>query len=333
MKLKKQLILFRAYIKSLGFADVTVEGKVREVRYFFDYLTENEKRDVRETVTEDLEEYLRYLKVKKNRLGRPYSVSSVKHKMCDLKYFFRFLYRNEMIIRNPFEDFRVELKEVTPKKEIFTKEEIALFLDTIDTKAPLGKRDRAIFELLYSSGLRKSEAVKLDLCDVDLKERTMIIREGKGLKDRYVPFSHTASDFLKLYLNTERKKLVKRVRPGDIGAVFLSPVGRIHGAVINSLFHEIRERAGIKKRPGLTVHSIRHSTATHLLEAGADVRYVQELLGHEDIETTVKYTHLMMDKLKRAYRSAHPRENVFYEEVDGEYLHRVETLKKELKKV
>jgi len=108
--------------------------------------------------------------------------------------------------------------------------------------------------------------------------------------------------------------------------LFLTVKGRMKSDAIRKVFKETVEEIGIQ-RDNLTPHSIRHSTATHLLEAGADVRYVQELLGHEDIQTTVKYTHLMMENLKKAYKSAHPRENQYFEEIDSGYLLQIEKLK------
>jgi integrase/recombinase XerC len=203
------------------------------------------------------------------------------------------------------------------------------FLDSIDQRQQRFLLKRAVFELMYSSGLRVSEAVNLNLSDLDFSERVLTVRGGKGGKDRYVPFSGVAALALKRYIDTERRGLAPAARGLSEEPLFLSEYGRLQAVTVRKYFREILEKAHIK-RQRLTVHSIRHSCATHLLEAGADVRYVQELLGHEDIETTVKYTHLMMENLKKAYRSAHPRENEYYDEIDEEYLKDVENLRREI---
>ena len=220
------------------------------------------------------------------------------------------------------ENISFELKELLKQREIFARDEINAFLDCIPVKDFLKK---AVFELMYSSGLRVSEIVNLNLSDIDLSERTLAVREGKGSKDRFVPFSEVACMFLKRYIDKGRKGLGYR----EDDALFLTEYGRISGSTIRKYFGEILKRANITRKH-LTVHSIRHTCATHLLESGADVRYVQELLGHETIETTVKYTHLMMENLKRAYKSGHPRENEYYEEVDAEYLENIDKLKSEI---
>jgi site-specific recombinase XerD len=240
-----------------------------------------------------------------------------------------FLYRNDYILTNPMEGYVGEVRVMEEPKEIFTTEEMALFLDAIDVDAPQGLRNRALFELLYSSGLRVSEAVNLNVPDIDLAGRVLIVRLGKGSKDRFVPFSDVAAIFLARYLEHGRGETVRYRTFKDEGALFLTSYGRITYVTIRNVFRDTLAAAGIEKRRR-TVHSIRHSCATHLLEAGADVRYVQELLGHESIETTVRYTHLMAERLKQAYKSAHPRENEYFEEIDDEYLKRLEELTEEI---
>ena len=204
-----------------------------------------------------------------------------------------------------------------------------VFLDSITGGEHRFLLKRAIFELIYSSGLRVSEAVNLNMSDIDFAGRILTVREGKGGRDRTVPFSEVAALFLKRYIGKGRKEFVSAIRGLPEEPLFLSEYGRLSSVTVRKYFKEILEKTNIKRKR-LTVHSIRHSCATHLLEAGADVRYVQELLGHESIETTVKYTHLMMENLKRAYRSAHPRENEYYEEIDEEYLQNIENLKEEI---
>lgn len=229
-------------------------------------------------------------------------------------------------------DYYFMVKQIENKRAIFTQDEINNFLNSVSTETIIGERDRAFFELMYSSGLRVTEELNLNLTDIDLSQRLIFIQQGKGDKDRIVPFSEVALTFLKNYIDNGRKAFigfVKGTNKEEQKALFLTSRGKLNVMTIRLYFRRQLEKLGIK-RERLTIHSIRHSTATHLLEAGASIRYVQELLGHEDIETTARYTHLMMENLKKAYKSAHPRENKYYEEVTGEYLENLKKLKEEL---
>jgi site-specific recombinase XerD len=201
-------------------------------------------------------------------------------------------------------------------RAVFSEAQIAQFLDSIDIHAPLGLRDRALFELMYSSGLRSGEVVKLDRGDLELGQRMLLVRDAKWSKDRVVPVNEVAAAFLALYLPES----------SDAGQpLFAGPNGRMSAAYLRDRFHLHLAEAGLLGK-GFTPHSIRHASATHLLAHGADLRYVQELLGHESIETTVLYTNELLENLKCIYRRFHPRENELYREVDQEYRARVDRL-------
>jgi site-specific recombinase XerD len=201
-----------------------------------------------------------------------------------------------------------------------------LLLDSLDINRRFGHRNRALFELLYSSGLRIGEALRLNLEDIELKERVLTVRGGKGGKDRVVPFSEAAAAFLRLYIEGERKYFTKFVKREE-NPLYLTAKGRMSRDSAELYFQRALKQLGLLE-PKRTLHSIRHSTATHLLESGADINQVAELLGHESLETTVSYTHLGMESIRRAYKTAHPRENNLYEEITDEYLAAVEELKK-----
>lgn len=335
------LLLFENYLKGIGYRKGTIQSSLFSVRLFVQFARKRGKESVHDITEADIKDFIENEKTALTRFKKPPKTGSLTRRISCIRHFFRFLYRNEYILSNPMENFPGGIKGIQARKEIFTREEINKFLDSIDVDAPNGLRSRAIFELIYSSGLRVSEAVNLDLTDIDLAERILTVRMGKGSKDRFVPFSDVAALFLKKYIETERKDLVRYSNFKDDKALFLTAYGRISYALIRITFRKILKNIGIKRPANdatsctsgnLTVHSIRHSTATHLLEAGADVRYVQELLGHECIETTVRYTHLMMENLKKAYKSAHPRENKYFEEIDTEYLENIEKLVEEVKK-
>jgi site-specific recombinase XerD len=324
------LLLFENYLKGLGYASSSVGNIQHYLRQFVNFARESGRTSPADVRAADISSFAETLSNTEINRKKNYSPATIVRAISSIRHFFKFLYRNEYIIINPMEEFKLNIKANEKPKEIFTKEEMNRFLDSIDIREPNGLRNRAIFELMYSSGLRISEAVNLDVTDVDLAERILFVKEGKGGKDRFVPFSEVAGLFLKKYIDTERKKFSFH----DEKALFIGKRGRMKIYNIRSvIFKKILEDSGISTSctsKNLTPHSIRHSTATHLLEAGADVRYVQELLGHECIETTVKYTHLMIDNLKHVYKMYHPRENKYFEEIDEEYLRELEKLKAEI---
>jgi len=195
----------------------------------------------------------------------------------------------------------------TPKQEkrvpsFLSEEEMAGFLEVPPTGKPLPSRDRAILELLYASGIRVSELVGINLEDANLGERLIRVR-GKGKKERLVPFGRMAAERLSVYL---------RVRPelaqDNIGekALFLNYQGRrISSRSVERIVDKYIRLTAVKRK--ISPHSLRHSFASHLLSRGADLRVIQELLGHESLATTQKYTHLNLGQLMDVYRKSHPR--------------------------
>jgi integrase/recombinase XerC len=181
---------------------------------------------------------------------------------------------------------------------------MARLLDAPDPDDPLGRRDRAILELLYASGLRLSEVEALDLEDVDLTGR-MVRVMGKGGKERLVPFNRPAARALRAWLR-DRAAILARGRGDARDPLFVNYRGtRLTGRSIDRLLRRHVVRAAIQT--GVSPHALRHSFATHLLQRGADLRTIQELLGHARLSTTQRYTHVNMRQLADAYRQAHPR--------------------------
>ena len=173
----------------------------------------------------------------------------------------------------------------------------------------------------FDSGPLLPEVVRLAVDEVDLEERKIPVRQGKWRKDRVVPISKVSATFLCQHLSSRGVKS---------GHVFVCEHGAMSTTAVNGRFRTWALRTWVGKK-GLSTHSIRNAEATHLLAEGADLRWVQELLGHESIETTVRYTHELIENLRRTYRRFHPRENELKKEVDGEYLAQVEALRAELR--
>ena len=312
---------YEKYLIGINYKKNTVRFNVYTIKKFISLCMIKDIKDVKE---DDIKRFVSKMVMIKSAHKKDYSPQTINRMVSCLKHFFVYLYRNELILTNPFEDLVLNLRYIERTRGILSCEEINRFLNSIEVESDYGKRNRALFELMYSSGLRISEVINLNLEDVDLKERVLVVRNGKGGKDRYVPFSKVSESFLRLYIENCRKekKLI------DEKALFIGQRRRLKKNGIRIIFIKILKECGIDRKD-ITVHSLRHTAATHLLEGGADVRYVQELLGHEDIETTVRYTHVLMEHLKREYKSVHPRENKYYEEVNEEYLEELNKLKEE----
>jgi integrase/recombinase XerC len=222
---------------------------------------------------------------------------TLARKVSALRSFFRYLIEAGVIGENPMEGLRgPKIGRKLP--DVLSEAEIAAFLDGIDATTLLGARDRAILELIYSAGLRVSELVGLDSDDVEPGYRFVRV-QGKGNKERLCPVGTVAAGFLRAYLAL----LPLESRAGR--AVFRNARGgRLTVRGVRHLLEQQLLRSGLARR--FSPHAFRHSFATHLLNAGADLRTVQELLGHSQISTTQIYTHTSLDKLRDVYRKAHP---------------------------
>lgn len=225
------------------------------------------------------------------------SRASIARHLSALRSFFKYLMREEIIDANPARSV------ITPRREkhlpsVLQTADIALLLEAPDLDTPLGIRDRAWLELLYASGLRISELVGIDIDDIEIRARLVKVR-GKGAKERIVPFGSKAQAAIRAYLPTRK--------PADEEtALFVNYRGeRITARSVRRLFNGYVRDASL--RAGISPHTLRHSFATHLLNAGADLRAIQELLGHASLSTTQKYTHLNDWQLIEVYKKTHPR--------------------------
>ena len=238
------------------------------------------------------------------------SRASASRKLSALRTFMKYLKREGWIETDP------SALAVSPKREQkvpahLSVDEMSRLLEMPDTSSPLGRRDRAILELFYASGLRLSELVGLDLDDMNLTAR-MVRVMGKGGKERLVPFTETAKRTLREWLKDREELRVAAAKAQSLkprGApepVFVNARGgRLTGRSVQRLV--ARYVAGCSTRFGISPHALRHSFATHLLQNGADLRAIQELLGHVQLSTTQRYTHVNAAQLLEVYRKAHPR--------------------------
>ena len=319
---RKMEEILKTYLKGSGYKTSGIGTYIMNIGIFTDYVEDTAPEiDYRDIDDKFIKGFLKFITKRVSPVtGRRYTPRTMISILGTVRLLFKALYVNELILRNPTVNIRFHPKGGGKPKETLSTREIALFLDSIDTADSLGSRDRAMFELIYSSGLRGGEAAKLDAGDIDFENRMVQIRDSKFGKDRVVPVSKVAITFLKKYAGRRSE-----------GAIFRGNRGRLSTSAINKRFKELLKKQGLY-REGLSTHSIRHCTATHLLAGGADLRYVQELLGHDSIETTVGYTHELQENLKRIYRSHHPRENGYFKEVDSDYLTRLDDFRKVLVK-
>lgn len=259
--------------------------------------------------------FVEYLKNCKSKNDKKLSGNSKQKCVYILFFLFKYLVNRGHLLLNPFLNLEINFEVNKKIRRVMNKNEINYFLDSIDIDSVIKIRDRAIFETLYLTGMRSGELCKLKLCDINFDEKEIIILDGKGGKDRIVPLGYICEKFIRLWLTSARSNFLGTT---DKDFVFLGMYGKkLTTSAVNCRFKLYLKESDIKGE--YVVHSLRHSCATHLLENGADLRYVQELLGHSSIETTVQYTNLAIDSLKKIYRKYHPRENNLYHEMkEGE---------------
>ncbi|MCD6121456.1 MAG: site-specific tyrosine recombinase XerD [Spirochaetales bacterium] len=290
---KECLSRFEDYLRvEIRLSPNSVETYLSECRLFADYMDSN-KKSILEVNSRDIIEYF----VHRQLMGS--SQRTIAKAISSLRSIFRFFTVERLREDNPMEWIETpRIGRSIPR--VFSLEEIDSFLAKINTRKPLGIRDRAMFELIYSCGLRVSEVVELTLSRVYLNESLVRII-GKGNRERLVPMGEEVKYWLQEYLTYARPKLLKRRK---VQAVFLNHLGnKLTRKGIWLRFKETAKNAGIEGK----VHTLRHSFATHLLQGGANLRSVQELLGHSDISTTQIYTHIGKKDLQRYHKTYHPR--------------------------
>jgi integrase/recombinase XerC len=314
--------LFIEYLTGCGLKDTSIKRMKCGLKTFYTFLNGKDIKDVGEKI---IFNYIKHLEKTDSRYGKKLSKLTIENYLKTLKSFYLFLTKNEYILANPMENIPIQQNGNSRLISMFAPDEINSFLDSIEEE-----RDRAYFELLYSSGLRAKEGLELTLEDVNFTERIIFIKNGKGAKDRYVPFSETALKFMLLYAGNERKKQQERLNdPESKKWFFLSETGKLSYFSIRKVFKKNLAKCNLLNK-GLRIHSIRHSVATHLLEEGASIRYVQELLGHANIDTTQIYARPNVENIRRVYKTFHPRENEYFEEIESDYLKNLGILKKKL---
>jgi integrase/recombinase XerD len=249
-----------------------------------------------------LERYQRFLFHYRKKDGRPLSYSSQAGKLVPVRGMFRWLARQNAILWNPAADLDLPRPEYRLPKHVLTITEIEKVIAAPDVRDPLGLRDRAIVETLHATAMRRSELVGLSVYDVDTERQTVRIRRGKGDKERIVPIGERALAWIGKYVDVVRPELVVTASEQ---ALFLTRLGDpFTPDALTDRVRKIVSESEVGKKGAC--HMFRHTAATLMLEGGADIRYVQQMLGHSKLETTEIYTHVSITKLREVYAATHP---------------------------
>ena len=308
--MRDHLKSFLAYLKlNRHVSPHTVRAYDSDVSQYLAFVAADRGKKMSELGPADLDMYsVRAHIVELNKAGK--ARSSVARKLSGLRTFIKYLRREEVIAHDPAAMAVAPRRDQTIPTHL-SEPEVARLIETPDTGDPLGRRDRAILELFYASGLRLSELVAIDLEDLNLGDR-MVRVMGKGGKERILPFNQSTVAAIKAWMKDraaiatpERQKAKgKRQKVGD--PLFINYRGtRLTGRSVDRLLR--RYVAQCSTRMGISPHALRHSFATHLLQRGADLRAIQELLGHSRLSTTQRYTHVNAAQLIDVYKKAHPR--------------------------
>ncbi|MBM7644347.1 integrase/recombinase XerC [Scopulibacillus daqui] len=235
-------------------------------------------------------------------LSKGYSRRTVARKVSSLRSFYRYLVKEGIVFDNPFALTNLPKQEHRLPKFLY-QEELAKLFDVEDLTHPLGQRNQAILEVLYGTGVRVSECVGIRVADLDLDLGVVLVK-GKGRKERYIPLGSFACDALERYLGDGREKLIKSDKKQNFLFVNYRG-GQLSARSVRNILNKQIEKASLTIK--ISPHTLRHTFATHLLDAGADLRSVQELLGHAELSTTQIYTHVTKEKLRETYINHHPR--------------------------
>ncbi len=296
------MLRFLEYSKILNYAKRTVSDREAYLRRFVTWCDERSLAHPADITPPIIRRYQKHLYLIRKDNGEPLSPSGQQSHLSPLRAYFRWLAKNNHILYNPAADIEMPRVPKRLPRDILTHKEADQVLNQADTTTEYGIRDRAIMEVLYSTGIRRMELVGLKINDIDYERGTLMVVHGKGDKDRMLPIGERAIGWVKKYRNEVRPELVI---PNNVTSLFLSQYGEAIGvAWLSMLISKYITSADIGKTG--SCHLFRHTMATAMLENGADIRYVQMMLGHARMETTQVYTHVSITKLKEVHARTHP---------------------------
>jgi integrase/recombinase XerD len=293
---------YLSWMEIHNYAATTITSRTYYLGYFVGFTQARNVTDVEGVTLEILTDYQEDLYRRRKRDGRPLTVATQAQRLVPVRQFFSWLRREHRIAHNPAADLLMPRPDRALPEATLSAAEMAALVSAPDVATPLGLRDRAVLEVFYSCGLRRGELIALFVSDIDFDRGTVFIRSGKGAKDRYVPIGERALFWVRLYLD-----LVRPMLASDAATSHLFMSSRGTPLCPDWLCRKVRAYladAGVDKRG--SCHLLRHSVATLMLEGGADIRYVAELLGHARLETTQIYTRVSIDRLRAVHATTHP---------------------------
>lgn len=296
---------FLESLRTRHFSEATLVSHREHLRRFFTWCDERSLREPTDVTQPVVEEYQRWLFYHRKTNGRPLSVTFQNSMLRSVKVFFRWLTRQHLTLFNPAAEIELGRPSRLIPRDVLTAAEAETVIQHTNVNTWVGIRDRAILETLYSTGIRRMELAALEVQDVDQAQGTLMVREGKFRRDRLLPIGQRARSWIDMY--------VTLVRPWylfdpDERRLFLTEEGKpfVKLDYLSKIVRTYMVAAGISKPGGC--HIFRHTMATLMLENGADLRYVQEMLGHSDPSTTQIYTHVSIRKLQQIHQATHPAE-------------------------
>lgn len=297
-----QMLQFLQWLHEKNYSHRTVDNREVYLRYFILWCDERGLTRPQEITRPILERYQRYMFLYRKKDGQPLSATSQGTRVTPIRAWFKWMTKTNRILYNPAADLDLPKMEKRLPKHILTASEADQVMNVPDIGTAIGLRDRAILETLYSTGIRRMEVIGLNQFDIDLERGTLMVRQGKGKKDRMIPIGDRALAWIQKYRDEARGQFSLAQ---DDGTLFLSQQGEPLGTNrLTQLVRDTIDAAKINKRG--SCHLFRHTMATLMLENGADIRFIQAMLGHSELKTTQIYTQVSIVKLKEIHTLTHP---------------------------
>ncbi len=286
-----------------NYSEATIQSRRVHFNLFFAWCQERGISRASEVTRAILERYQRYLyHYRKQRGGGPLTFGSQHARLVPVRAFFRYLAKANLILHNPAAELELPKLEKRLPKHILTAGEADQVMNQCDLEDTVGLRDRAILETFYSTGMRRMELANLAVYHLDMERGTLVVRKGKWKRDRVIPIGDRALAWIEKYLAEARPRLVVEPDPGNL---FLTGMGQpLTPNRLTQMVGDYVRKAGTPKKG--SCHLFRHTMATLMLEGGADVRFIQEMLGHAKLDTTQIYTQVSIRKLKEVHAGTHP---------------------------
>lgn len=288
-----------AHLRLRNYSAATLRVYREQLKRFSEWLPDALLQDLRRTTRGDIDEYQRY--VQAEMIGPETKALRLRA----VKRLFDHLTDTGRLLIHPAEHIVEIRRRQRLPRQVLSVKQVEQLLNAPDPNISLELRDRALLEVMYSTGIRVGELENVFVSEVNLAEQTLFVRQGKGNKERLVPLGSAAAEWVQRYLNEVRPTLVER-RPQE-RVLFVVRSGRpLQQTQIREILRKYQRRCHLRKP--VTPHGLRHACATHLLQAGADIRMIQQLLGHEKLDSTAIYTRVMPSDLKKVHREHHPQE-------------------------